>query len=142
MSEAFDVPRTPRPRERRLVKALVSGEAKTVSAALKLAGFHPSSQTLRNRLEPGGDLRTLVDEALDAQGLTLEFQCKKLRQSMDAKKAVVVDGEVRTYTEDNDAQLRANELAFKVRGITGKDAKDRSQGSAVTVNVLVMNENG
>lgn len=138
---SMDRPLTPRPREQKVINALVSGQAKTLSAAMVQAGFNPTSQTVRNRFLPDGDLRQELNQALETAGITMPFMLLKLFAKLDAKKNVAI-GKQAIETDDNDAQLRALEIAIKLHDRTGKlpTAQEGSSGSNITVNVLVMGE--
>jgi|KBSMisStaDraftv2_1062788.scaffolds.fasta_scaffold06274_5 hypothetical protein len=134
--------RTPRPREQKIINSLISGEAKSLSNALVRAGFNPTSSTLRNRFEPGGDLRAELDKNMETAGLTVPFALSKLRAKMDARKHLTVAGEA-LETEDNDAQLRATDMTIKLLDRAGKLPAEQEaiQGSGqITVNVLVIGE--
>lgn len=132
--------RTPRPREQKVISALVSGESKTLSNALITAGFHPCSTTLRDRFAPGGDLRQELDKQLETAGLTVPFALQKLRAKMDATKTLTVAGDALT-TDDNDAQLRATDMTIKLLDRAGRlpGEPDKAVSSTtLNVNILVM----
>lgn len=138
----FDSPNCPRPREQRIIDALVSGEATSVSNALVRAGFNPTSKSIRNRLAPNGDLRLALEKQLDDAGLTMPRIMQKLADKIDAKKYVSINKEARE-TDDNDAQLRAVAQVIDLHERTGKLPGNESQGnggSHITVNVLMMAE--
>jgi hypothetical protein len=145
-----DIPHCPRPREAKLLKALVSGEAKSVNAALIQAGFNRNSTCLRDRLAPGGDLRRVLETQLEEAGLTLPVILDKLRLKLDASKIVkmtknVTTGESEAITaDDNDAQLNAVAQTLRLHERTGKLPALVEQGPStgtITVNVLVMGDN-
>lgn len=109
---------TPRPREQRVIQALVTGEAKTLSAAMIKAGFNPTSKTVRDRFTPGGDLREVLDQELTKAGLTLPRILGKVAAKLDAKKHMTVAGDA-IIAEDNDAQLRATDQAIRLHERAG-----------------------
>ncbi len=72
-----------RPREERVAQGVAAG--KSISQAMREAGFHPTSRTVRDRLKPGGDIHARVVEILNQEGVTLVHAAKRLRESMDAE---------------------------------------------------------
>jgi hypothetical protein len=96
--------RNPTPREEILLTRLAEGNS--TSKALKAAGFHPSSTTLRNRLKPGGDLREEYANLMISKGLNPGLPLDKYKELLDATKHVTIAGEA-IECRDNDIQLRA-----------------------------------
>lgn len=134
--------RTPRPRELKMINALVSGEAKTISAAMVQAGFNPTSRSVRDEFLPGRNLHKQLMDALEEAGITLPFMTKKLYAKIEAKKHMTIAGEA-TEVDDNDAQLRALDIAIKLHDRAGTlpaMSESGGNGSTITVNVLVMND--
>jgi len=134
-------PRTPRPREMKLLNAIVEG-APSLSAAMRIAGFKEDSSAIRERLEQGGDLRETLDKALTDAGLTLPTTLQRLSLKLDAKRHQTIAG-VATITDDNDAQLRAIENTLKLHERAGRiPAAQEGPGSGahITVNVMTWGE--
>jgi len=130
---------TPRPREQRVIQALVTGEAKTLSAAMVKAGFNPTSKTVRDRFRPGGDLRGVLDQELTKAGLTLPRILGKVAAKLDARKHVTVAGEA-IITDDNDAQLRATDQALRLHERAGTiPASSESHGPGASITVIEVN---
>jgi hypothetical protein len=130
---------TPRPREQRVIQALVTGEAKTLSAAMVKAGFNPTSRTVRDRFRPGGDLREVLDQELTKAGLTLPRILGKVAAKLDARKHVTVAGEA-IITDDNDAQLRATDQALRLHERAGTiPASSESHGPGASITVIEVN---
>ena len=128
-----------KPREARAVKALASGEAKSVSAALRIAGFNPGSSQIRDRMRPDGALGQLLAQEMEEMGLGRKVTLCNLLKHTDAKKMQTVAGEA-TQCNDNDAQLRAIENIIKLQERAGMipSAASESGSSSITVNVLVV----
>ena len=137
----FDRPKSPRVREQKLLVNLVSGQARSVTDAMLKAGINPSSTAIRNRLAPGGDLRAELDKQLIAAGIDLPRILKKLSLKIDATKTISIDKQALSV-EDNDAQLRAVDMAIKLTDRAGKlpAEQEASATSTITVNVLVVQD--
>lgn len=136
-----DRPKTPRPREQRMIADLVSGEPRSVSNVLVRAGFNPGSKSIRNRLIDG-DLREELDRQLEEAGLTLPLAIKRLSTKLDATKRLTIAGEAETV-DDNDAQLRAIDMTLKLHERTGRipsAQESAASGAQITVNILVMKD--
>jgi len=138
---SMDRPKTPRPREQKLIQILASENPSTLSQAMMQAGINPNSTAIRRRLGEGGDLREQLAEALDAAGLTLPRVLQKLNDKMDSKRLVSI-GKEAISTDDNDAQLRATEQVIKLHDRAGNlpAAQESGTSAPITVNILVMGE--
>lgn len=129
----------PRPREDKLIAELASG--KTVSAALRAAGFHQNSTSLRQRLQPDGDLRKRLITVLKSADITSQRVANRLSSKLDASKTLTIAGNSFTQ-DDNDAQLRAVEQSVKLLQLAGELPTPLAlEGSSSTITVNVMNLN-
>lgn len=129
------------PREARALKALVTGEAKSVSAALRIAGFNPNSHQVRERLGQGGALQQLLNDEMESVGLGRKVTLCNLLKHLDARKTQTVAGEA-IETSDNDAQLRAIENVIKLQERAGMiPAAAQGEGGSGQITVNVMNVN-
>jgi AraC-like DNA-binding protein len=128
------------PREEKLASLLAQGNI-TVAEACRQCGFNPTSNTIRNRLKPGGDIHQHVVTRMRELGLTLDVGLLKVREFLDAKKevpnpavsnktaqlsAMVNQTTVPETLElrDNESQRWAAEQTLKLHGAYPKETKD------------------
>lgn len=71
-----------------------------------------------------------IARVLEQQGLTDEYIVKKIRDKMEAKRPIIANGKM-WQAEDHQTQLKATELAAKLKGllkdnveISGKDGNE------------------
>ena len=71
-----------------------------------------------------------IARVLEQQGLTNDYIAKKIKEKMEAKKPIIANGKM-WQTEDHTTQLKATELAAKLKGllkdsveITGKNGNE------------------
>jgi len=78
------------------------------------------------------------NELMDQMGLTDERLHRKLDSKLDAKRALVIDGKPYQF-DDNQAQLKALELSYKLKGRLNDTQKlevSGPDGSAIRINLL------
>lgn len=71
-----------------------------------------------------------IQQVLEERGLTNDYIAKKIKEKMEAKKPIIANGKM-WQTEDHTTQLKATELAAKLKGllkdsveITGKNGNE------------------
>lgn len=131
-------PHTVRPREAKVIQSLVSGEAKTLTAALRQAGFHPSSRTVRDAFTtPGTRQHDELVSALKAKGITVERVAGTIAEGLEANKTTTVAGEPHSQP-DTDNRLRAADAAIKMLERAGElqPMEENAVVSPITVNIL------
>ena len=71
-----------------------------------------------------------IAQVLEERGLTNDYIAKKIKEKMEAKKPIIANGKM-WQTEDHTTQLKATELAAKLKGllkdsveITGKNGNE------------------
>jgi hypothetical protein len=76
-------------------------------------------RSLKSRMEQYPDLAMMMPKLLDAQGLSLITGTSKLRDLLDAEKAVVVDKRVEMYP-DHGVQTENLKTLFKLHKVLGE----------------------
>ena len=125
-----------KPREETVVNAIIAGAS--TAAALRMGGFNGESGYMRDRLKPGGDLASALAERMEKHRLSADRILRKVSRKMEATRlfnaAKGRDADGNSVTEcivaqDNDAQLRATEIALDLAERAGT-IPSASQGPA------------
>ena len=73
------------------------------------------------------EIRTRVQELLDANGLTLDHLTKKLEKLQNSKKPIYFEGKKVDEIEDTDIQLKATKLGFELQRALPNANENNSQ---------------
>jgi len=73
-----------------------------------------------------------IAKVLEQQGLTNEYIAKKIKEKMEAKKPVIANGKM-WPTEDHQIQLKATELAAKLKGLLKDSVEISGKGGGEIV---------
>jgi len=73
-----------------------------------------------------------IAKVLEQQGLTNEYIAKKIKEKMEAKKPVIANGKM-WQTEDHQIQLKATELAAKLKGLLKDSVEISGKGGGEIV---------
>lgn len=120
----------PSERTQAAVVALTSGAARTVTEALRQAGYAESAGT-----GPREALSREFKAVAERNGVTADKLMSTVAEALEAKRQVITkDGSFET--PDTDARLRAVDLGMRVHGV----GQERTPGAAVTVVIMPMRE--
>lgn len=97
-------------RQRRTAKIFVENQGKSVSKAMRKAGFSPKYAKNPQQLTKTQTWDDLMEENLPESLIT-----KVHHEQFSATRPVVCDKEIELYP-DNDARLRAVDYGYKIRG--------------------------
>ncbi len=73
-----------------------------------------------------------IARVLEQQGLTNDYIAKKIKEKMEAKKPVIANGKM-WQTEDHQIQLKATELAAKLKGLLKDSVEISGKGGGEIV---------
>lgn len=119
------------PKQKAFIKEYIS-TLNATEAAYKV--YDAKSRDVARRIgsENLSKLVRPIQEVLEQQGLTNEYIAKKIKDKMEAKKPIIANGKM-WQAEDHQTQLKATELAAKLKGLLKDSVEISGKGGGEIV---------